>query len=90
MLGRSDFGWEEFRTIGEFDGAQKYGRLLLPGQAQGDRIYQEKLREDRIRDAGWQVARWTWDELQDGSTVIVTASSGHSNLVAGSARDPAR
>ena len=70
VLARSDFGWEEFRTVGEFDGAQKYGRLLIPGEPPGDKIYQEKLREDRIRDAGWQVARWTWDELQDGNTVI--------------------
>ncbi len=70
VFARSDFGWEEFKTVGEFDGAQKYGRLLIPGEPPGDKIYQEKLREDRIRDAGWQVARWTWDELQDGTTVI--------------------
>ena len=63
VLARSDFGWEEFRTVGEFDGAQKYGRLLRHGEPPGDRIYQEKLREDRIRDAGFQVVRWTWDEL---------------------------
>lgn len=70
VVGRCDFGWEEFKTVGEFDGAQKYGRLLAPGEPPGDRIYQEKLREDRIRDAGWQVARWTWDELMDGDIVI--------------------
>lgn len=70
VLARSDFGWAEFKTVGEFDGAQKYGRLLIPGEPPGDKIYQEKLREDRIRDAGWQVARWTWDELRDGNTVI--------------------
>lgn len=69
MLARSDFGWEEYRTVGEFDGAQKYGRLLILGGPAGDKTYQEKLREDRMREAGWQVARWTWDELQDGTTV---------------------
>lgn len=67
---RSDFGWAEFRTVGEFDGAQKYGRLLRPGESSGDRIYQEKLREDRIRDTGYQVVRWTWDELQRPSVVV--------------------
>ena len=70
VLARSDFGWEEFKTVGEFDGAQKYGRLLTPDEPPGDKIYREKLREDMIRDAGWQVARWTWGELQDGRTVI--------------------
>ena len=59
----SDFGWKEFRTVGEFDGAEKYGRLLLPGERAGDKIFQEKQREDLIRDTGLQVVRWTWDEL---------------------------
>ncbi len=59
----SDFGWKEFDTVGEFDGAEKYGRLLTPGERPGDKVFQEKAREDRIRDAGLQVVRWTWDEL---------------------------
>ena len=67
---RSDFGWAEHRTVGEFDGAQKYGRLLRPGERAGDRIHQEKLREDRIRDAGYQVVRWTWEELQHPEIII--------------------
>ena len=62
---RCDFGWREFRTVGEFDGAEKYGRLLLPGEKPGDKIFQEKLREEAIRDLGWKVVRWTWDELTD-------------------------
>lgn len=65
VFARGDFGWRECRTIGEFDGAQKYGRLLKPGQPPGDAIYQEKIREDRIRDLGWTVVRWTWADLDD-------------------------
>lgn len=65
VVARGDFGWPEGRTIGEFDGAQKYGRLLRPGQAPGDAIYQEKRREDRIRELGWTVVRWTWADLDD-------------------------
>lgn len=65
VFARCDFGWREFRTVGEFDGAQKYGRLLRPGQPPGDAIYQEKLREDRIRELGWTVVRWTWADLDD-------------------------
>lgn len=64
-VARSDFGWDEYRTVGEFDGAQKYGRLLLPGAAPGDAIFQEKIREDRIRALGWHVVRWTWSDLDD-------------------------
>jgi predicted transcriptional regulator of viral defense system len=63
VIGRSDFGWEAFRTLGEFDGRVKYGRLLKPGQAAGDAVFLEKRREDEMRDHRWEVARWTWDEL---------------------------
>ena len=62
-IGRSDFAWEEFGTVGEFDGKAKYGALLRPGQTAADAVYAEKLREDEIRDAGWQVARWTWPDF---------------------------
>ena len=64
VIGRGDFGWDEHRTIGEFDGRIKYGRLLRPGEAVEDVVYAEKLREDAIRDEGWQVVRWTWSDLK--------------------------
>jgi hypothetical protein len=60
---RCDFGWEEFGTIGEFDGKVKYGRLLRPGQEPGDVVFAEKVREDALRDHGLQVGRWIWPEL---------------------------
>ncbi|MGK5115284.1 type IV toxin-antitoxin system AbiEi family antitoxin domain-containing protein [Geodermatophilus sp. CPCC 205506] len=63
VVGRSDFGWHAQRTLGEFDGRVKYGRLLRPGQDPGDAVFEEKLREDEMRDAGWQMARWTWGDL---------------------------
>lgn len=63
VVGRADFGWEEQRTLGEFDGRVKYGRLLRPGQSVEDVVHQEKLREDALRDLGWQVVRWTWADL---------------------------
>ena len=61
----TDFGWSRQRTVGEFDGKVKYGRLLKPGQDAGEVVYAEKLREDAIRDEGWQVVRWTWLDLRD-------------------------
>jgi hypothetical protein len=62
-IGRCDFGWEKYRTLGEFDGKIKYGRLLKPGQDPGLVVFQEKLREDELRDHRWEFARWTWDDL---------------------------
>jgi hypothetical protein len=62
-IGRCDFGWKDRRTLGEFDGRVKYGRLLRPGQSPGDAVFEEKRREDELRDHRWQVARWTWDDL---------------------------
>ncbi len=59
VMARCDFGWEEHRTVGEFDGRAEYGRLLRPGQEPGEVVF----REDELRDHRWQVARWTWDDL---------------------------
>ncbi|MGY1630971.1 type IV toxin-antitoxin system AbiEi family antitoxin domain-containing protein [Geodermatophilus sp. SYSU D01186] len=63
LIGRSDFGWHEHRILAEFDGRVKYGRALRPGQHPGDVVFEEKLREDAMRDAGWEMARWTWADL---------------------------
>ena len=68
-IGRSDFGWVGPRTLGEFDGRVKYGRLLRPGESAGDAVYREKLREDEMRDAAWQMARWTWPELDTPAVI---------------------
>jgi hypothetical protein len=51
-----DFYWEEQRTVGEFDGKIKYGRLLKPGKRIEDVIFEEKVREDALRDLGLQVS----------------------------------
>ena len=63
VLARVDFLWKEQRTVGEFDGKIKYGRLLKPGQTAAEVIYAEKLREDLLRDFGYQVVRWIWIDL---------------------------
>jgi hypothetical protein len=69
VIGRADFGWETFRTLGEFDGRVKYGRLLRTGQEPGDAVFREKRREDELRDHRWEVARWR------GTTSTTPASS---------------
>ena len=62
LIGWSDFRWEEFRTLGEFDGKQKYGTLLKPGQTIADAVFEEKRREDALRHLGWQIVRWLWED----------------------------
>ncbi len=69
-VARTDFGWEERRTLAEFDGRVKYGRLLRDGETAGDVIYREKVREDMLRDLGWEVVRWVWAELQDPALIV--------------------
>jgi hypothetical protein len=63
LVARVDFYWEEQQTVGEFDGKIKYGRLLKPGQRIEDVIFDEKVREDAVRDLGLQVVRWLWSDL---------------------------
>jgi hypothetical protein len=59
VLGRVDFAWPELRTVGEFDGMVKYGRLVRPGQTPAEVVVDEKRREDAIRDEDLRVLRWT-------------------------------
>jgi hypothetical protein len=63
LIARTDFAWGDARLVGEFDGRIKYGRLLRPGQDPGDAVFEEKRREDAIRDEGWGVVRWTWSDI---------------------------
>ncbi len=51
---RMDHAWEEERTVAEADGALKY--------ASAADLFLEKRREDRLRDLGWEVVRYTWDD----------------------------
>lgn len=63
VIARCDFGWEEHRTVGEFDGLVKYGRLLQPGQTPGEVVHAEKYREDAVRDLGLAMVRWGTSDL---------------------------
>jgi hypothetical protein len=64
FVAQTDFVWEPAGLVGEFDGRIKYGRLLRPGQEPGDAVFEEKLREDAIRDEGLAMVRWIWADLQ--------------------------
>ncbi|MGI9157790.1 MAG: hypothetical protein ACR2FG_14355 [Marmoricola sp.] len=64
LVGITDFRWEEHRLMGEFDGRVKYGRLLRPGQSANDVVFEEKQREDRLREVtGFTMVRIVWSDL---------------------------
>lgn len=70
FVGRTDFGWPELRTVGEFDGRVKYGRALRPGQDLAEVLYAEKQREDAIRDLDWQMVRWITPDIHAPGPVL--------------------
>jgi hypothetical protein len=77
VFARADFYFAGHHTVGEFDGRQKYGRALYEQDQQGepvelgDVLWQEKRREDELRDHGNEVVRWVWSEL-DGHDVALS------------------
>ena len=64
IIGICDLAWPRLGLLGEFDGIQKYIRLLRPGQTTADAVLSEKVREDAIREVtGCRMIRYTWDDL---------------------------
>lgn len=55
VLGRADFLWRRYRTIGEADGAVKY--------ADTSRALSQLRRDAALRRAGFEVVHFTWDEI---------------------------
>ncbi|TCK27347.1 hypothetical protein EV378_3218 [Pseudonocardia endophytica] len=67
---RGDFGWPELGVVGEFDGLVKYGRgRSAVDEDMAEVVWREKQREDRIRETGLTVVRWTWQEIGSGEMV---------------------
>lgn len=66
-----DFAWpaEQARgrpLAGEFDGLVKYSdEGMLRGRSSADVVVAEKRREDALRRLGYDVARWTYDDVRD-------------------------
>jgi hypothetical protein len=57
-VARVDMLWRQYRTIGEADGAVKYG------EDEPASLFLEKLREDTLRDLRYEVVRWTWWDVE--------------------------
>ncbi|HET9188420.1 MAG TPA: type IV toxin-antitoxin system AbiEi family antitoxin domain-containing protein [Acidothermaceae bacterium] len=66
LIARCDYFWEEFHTIGEFDGKVKY----VGAKARDNSVLLEKKREDRLRDAGLEVCRFEWAESRNRSESV--------------------
>jgi hypothetical protein len=60
LVGISDFYWEDFRHLGEFDGFVKYQQLLRPGESPADSVFREKRREDAMRAGLRGMTRFVW------------------------------
>jgi uncharacterized protein DUF559 len=60
---RADFLWTQWRVIGEADGRLKIQRP--------EDLWAEKLREDALRELGYEVVRWTWAEIVNHPEIVV-------------------
>ena len=55
-IARVDFYWPEYGIVGEADGMLKYDNRPHALRA-------EKLRQERLAEAGYEVVRFTWDDV---------------------------
>ncbi len=65
VIGRADFLWRRYRTIGEADGAFKY---QTPARARA-----QLERDARLRAAGYEVVHFTWPEITRVPAQVVDA-----------------
>ena len=62
LIGYSDFFWREFNRVGEADGRANYfDDELARGRSLKQIVFDEKIREDRIRALGPGFSRWDWN-----------------------------
>lgn len=61
FLARTDFAWELYRHLAEFDGRIKFDGTFDP--AGYETVFAEKRREDLIRAELWGLTRLIWEDL---------------------------
>ncbi|BCJ59269.1 hypothetical protein C1I93_30655 [Micromonospora endophytica] len=54
LLGIGDLGWRGPRVIAEADGREPHGTPQA--------VYQDRIRQNRLVNAGWRVLRFTWSD----------------------------
>lgn len=62
LVAVTDFLFRDQWTVVEFDGALKYATTAD--------LVAEKLREDRLRELGYEVVRVTWADLEHPARVV--------------------
>ena len=60
VVARGDFGWEEWKLVGEMDGKVKYRSDNLTDRSPEEVMAAQNYRQERIRQAGFWVTRWGW------------------------------
>lgn len=60
-MARVDFLYEDMKLVIEVDGRKKYEKA--------QDVWDEKLREDRLRALGYVIVRLTWADLDDLAVV---------------------
>lgn len=86
FVGRTDFAWDEFGVLGEFDGMIKYGESASGSPQKA--IMAEKRREERLRAAGWWIIRWDWIDLSHPDELIARIWRGLAHGTPGGRRRP--
>jgi len=70
LVAITDFAWHQLGVLGEFDGRIKYGRLLKEGQDPGEAVFQEKTREDQVRElTRLPMVRFIWDHFRNAASM---------------------
>ncbi len=68
FVGRVDFCWQQYRTIAEADGLGKYHS--------GEKAIAELKRDRLLREAGYEVVHFTWQELFAGPARVAARVRG--------------
>jgi very-short-patch-repair endonuclease len=69
-VGEVDFVWRAHRTILETDGRVKYEPDGSAAWESRGVLWREKLREDALRELGFEVVRGYWSDLADDGRVL--------------------
>lgn len=65
VVGRVDFLWRRFRTVAEVDGRMKYANAV--------RAVRQLERDRQLRDAGYEVVHFTWDDINENPGYVNAA-----------------
>jgi len=65
VVGRVDFLWRRFRTVAEVDGRMKYANSV--------RAVRQLERDRQLRDAGYEVVHFTWNDITQNPCYVNAA-----------------